>query len=49
MIAGVCRVQNVLGLIDYDADNMESARNRFVDPKKGDRLSPRVAVAALLN
>ncbi|MGA9019080.1 MAG: hypothetical protein WB438_09130 [Candidatus Cybelea sp.] len=48
--AGVCRVQNVLGLIDYDADNMESARNRFVDIlKRGDRLSPRVAVAALLN
>jgi predicted ATPase len=47
---GVCRVQNVLGNIDYDADNMESARNRFVDNlKRGQRLNPRVAVAALLN
>lgn len=48
--AGVCRVENVRGLINYDANDMESARARFVDIlNRGERLSPRVAVAALLN
>jgi non-specific serine/threonine protein kinase len=47
--SGECRVQNVRGLIDYDAGDMETARQRFAESLKKDHRNPRVAVAALLN
>jgi predicted ATPase len=47
---GLCRVRNVLGIIDYDAGNVESARDRFlVNLTQGQLLHPRVRVAALDN
>jgi tetratricopeptide (TPR) repeat protein len=47
---GLCRVRNVLGIIDFDAGNVESARERFlVNLSKDALLHPRVRVAALDN
>jgi len=47
---GFCRVRNVLGIIDYDAGNVESARDRFLaNLTQGQLLHPRVRVAALDN
>ena len=47
---GLCRVRNVLGIIDYDAGNVEGARDRFlVNLAQGQLLHPRVRVAALDN
>jgi predicted ATPase len=47
---GLCRVRNVLGIIDYDAGNVEDARNRFLaNLTQGQLLHPRVRVAALDN
>ena len=47
---GLCRARNVLGIIDYDAGNVESARDRFsLNLTNGQFLHPRVRVAALDN
>jgi predicted ATPase len=47
---GLCRVRNVLGIIDFDAGNVEGARDRFlVNLTQGQLLHPRVRVAALDN
>jgi tetratricopeptide (TPR) repeat protein len=47
---GLCRVRNVLGIIDFDAGNVEGARDRFlVNLTRGQLLHPRVRVAALDN
>jgi len=47
---GLCRVRNVLGIIDFDAGNMEGARDQFLaNLGQGQLLHPRVRVAALDN
>jgi predicted ATPase len=48
---GLCRVRNVLGLIEFDAGEVESARERhLVNLENEEVLShPRIAVAALTN
>ncbi len=47
---GICRARNVLGIIDFDAGDMESARERFlVNLQRGPTLHPRITVAALDN
>jgi tetratricopeptide (TPR) repeat protein len=47
---GLCRVRNVLGIIDFDAGNVEGARDRFLaNLTQGQLLHPRVRVAALDN
>jgi predicted ATPase len=47
---GLCRVRNVLGIIDFDAGNVESARERFlVNLAHAQMLHPRISVAALDN
>ena len=46
----VPRVQNLLGMIDFDLGNMDSARKRYLaNLRRGDSLNPRLAVATLLN
>jgi predicted ATPase len=47
----LCRVRNVLGIIEFDAGDVESARERhLVNLKKGEMLGyPRITVAALTN
>ncbi len=47
---GLCRVRNVLGIIDFDAGDVEGARERFlVNLSKGELVHPRVRIAALDN
>jgi predicted ATPase len=47
---GLCRVRNVLGIIDFDAGNVERARERFLlNLTQSQSLHPRVRVAALDN
>jgi non-specific serine/threonine protein kinase len=46
----ICRVQNLLGLIDFDTGNMGSARMRHLaNLRRGELLNPRIMVATLLN
>jgi predicted ATPase len=48
--SSVCRVQNLLGLIDFDTGNMGSARMRHLaNLRRGELLNPRITVATLLN